>query len=35
VVFGFGNEYGNYPPVQSGDQAEAGVQGATFTGPLN
>jgi hypothetical protein len=35
VVYGFGNEYGNYSPIQSGDQAEAGVQGATFAGPLN
>jgi Subtilase family len=35
VVFGFGSEYGNYPPIQSGDQIEAGVQGATFTGPLS
>jgi hypothetical protein len=35
VVFGFGNEYGNYPPIQSGDQIEAEVQGATFTGPLS
>ncbi len=35
VVFGFGNEYGNYPPIQSGDQIEVGVQGATFTGPLS
>ena len=35
VVYGFGNEYGNYSPIQSGDQAEVGVRGATFTGPLN
>lgn len=34
VVFGFGNEYGSYPPVQSGDQVEIDVQGATFSGPL-
>jgi Subtilase family len=35
VVFGFGNEYANYPAVQSGDQIEVDVQGATFTGPLS
>jgi hypothetical protein len=34
VVFGFGNEYANYPPVQAGDQVQLSVQGATFTGPL-
>ena len=34
VVFGFGNEYGNYPPVQAGDQVQVEVQGATFSGPL-
>jgi hypothetical protein len=34
VVFGFGNEYGNYPPVQAGDQVNVEVQGATFSGPL-
>ena len=34
VVFGFGNEYANYPAIQSGDQIEVGVQGATFSGPL-
>jgi hypothetical protein len=35
VVYGVGNEYGKYSPIQSGDQAEVGVQGARFTGPLN
>jgi hypothetical protein len=35
VVFGFGNEYGNYPPVQPGDQVEVEVQGTSFSGPLN
>ena len=34
VVFGFGNEYANYPAIQSGDQIEVDVQGATFSGPL-
>ncbi len=34
VVYGFGNEYGNYPPIQAGDQIEVAVQGATFSGPL-
>jgi hypothetical protein len=34
VVFGFGNEYGNYPPIQSGDQIAVEVQGASFTGSL-
>ena len=31
---GFGNEYANYPAIQSGDQVEVDVQGATFSGPL-
>jgi hypothetical protein len=35
VVFGFGNEYANYPPVQSGDQIEVEVQGASSSGPLS
>jgi hypothetical protein len=35
VVFGFGNEYGNYSPIQSGDQIGVEVQGASFTGPLS
>jgi hypothetical protein len=35
VVFGFGNEYGNYPPIQSGDQIGVEVQGASFTGSLS
>jgi hypothetical protein len=34
VVYGFGNEYANYPAIQSGDQVEVDVQGATFSGPL-
>ena len=34
VVFGFGNEYASYPAIQSGDQIEVDVQGATFSGPL-
>jgi hypothetical protein len=34
VVFGFGNEYSNYPPIQSGDQIDVEVQGASFSGPL-
>ena len=34
VVFALGSEYANYPPVQSGDQIEVEVQGATFSGPL-
>jgi hypothetical protein len=34
VVFGFGNEYANYPSIQSGDQIGVGVQGGTFSGPL-
>jgi len=34
VVFGFGNEYANYPAIQPGDQAGVDVQGATFAGPL-
>jgi hypothetical protein len=34
VVFGFGNEYANYPAIQSGDHVEVDVQGATFSGPL-
>jgi hypothetical protein len=34
VVFGFGNEYGNYSPVESGDQVQVDVQGASFSGPL-
>ena len=33
-VFGFGSEYANYPAIQSGDQVEVDVQGATFSGPL-
>jgi hypothetical protein len=35
VVYGFGNEYANYPQVQSGDQIQAQVQGASYTGTLN
>jgi len=35
VVYGFGNEYANYPAIQSGDQVEVDVQGATFSGPLS
>jgi hypothetical protein len=34
VVFALGSEYANYPPIQSGDQIEVEVQGATFSGPL-
>jgi hypothetical protein len=34
VVFGFGNEYANYPAIQPGDQVEVDVQGATYSGPL-
>ena len=34
MVYGFGNEYANYPAIQSGDQVEVDVQGATFSGPL-
>ena len=34
VVYGFGNEYANYPAIQSGDQVEVDVQGATYSGPL-
>jgi hypothetical protein len=33
-VFALGSEYANYPPIQSGDQIEVEVQGATFSGPL-
>ena len=35
MVFGFGNEYGNYPAIQSGDQIGVGVQGASFSGSLS
>ena len=35
MVFGFGNEYANYPAIQSGDQVEVDVQGATFSGTLS
>jgi len=34
VVYGFGNEYANYPAIQPGDQVEVDVQGATYSGPL-
>ena len=34
MVFALGSEYANYPPIQSGDQIEVEVQGATFSGPL-
>lgn len=34
VVFGFGNEYGGYPPVASGDSYTLEVQGATLSGTL-
>ena len=35
MVFGFGNEYANYPSIQSEDQVEVDVQGATFSGTLS
>jgi hypothetical protein len=34
VVYQFGNQYGNYPPITAGDQVTVQVQGAAFTGPL-
>ena len=34
VTFGFGNQYGGYPPVGPGDQVQVEVQGAEFTGSL-
>ena len=34
VVFGFGNQYANYPPAQAGDQVQLSVQGAAYSGPL-
>jgi len=34
VLYGFGNEYANYPAIQPGDQVEVDVQGATYSGPL-
>ena len=32
VVFGFGNQYANYPAIASGDSVAVEVQGATFSG---
>jgi len=35
VTFTFGNQYGNYPPIGTGDSFAVDVQGAGFSGTLN